>query len=51
MKRSGELRKPGNVIPSAKGRQKNKHIFHELKLQRAQKLQEQMEARLEKVEL
>lgn len=50
MKRSNELRKPGNNIPSPRGQQKNKHRFHELRLQRAQKLQEQMETSLEKEE-
>lgn len=33
MKRSNQLRKPGNNIPCPKGQRKNKNRFHELKQQ------------------
>lgn len=46
MKRTTQLRKVGNNIPALKGQRKNKNKFHELKLQRLQKKQEQMEAEI-----
>lgn len=48
MKRSAELGKPGNNLPSARGKQKNKHRFDELKLQRLQAKQIKMETEFNK---
>lgn len=47
MKRSNELRKPGNNIPTPRGYQKNKHLFYKIKQQEKQRLKEE-QAKFEK---
>lgn len=44
MKRTVQMAKLGANIPRPKGQRKNKNRFHELRLTRLQKKQEQMEA-------
>ncbi len=48
MKRTVQMAKPGNNIPAPRGKQKNKHRFHEIQFQRLQNEQVNMETEINK---